>query len=54
MTLVPIEYENAMESKLLNLTPINKLPIEFEISKYGKVKIDNFIYNSKLYLKNEI
>ncbi len=42
MTLVPIEYENAMESKLLNLTPINKLPIEFEISKYGKVKIDNF------------
>lgn len=42
MTLVPIEYENDMKSKLLNLTPINKLPIEFEISKYGKVKIDNF------------
>lgn len=42
MTLVPIEYENNINNELLDLTPINKLPMEFEISKYGKIKVDKF------------
>lgn len=42
MTLVPIEYEDGVENKLLNFIPINKLPMKFEISKYGKIIIDNF------------
>lgn len=41
MTLVPFEFDESIENKMLESQSIENLPITFETSKYGKVIIED-------------
>ncbi|MGX4599477.1 DUF4179 domain-containing protein [Faecalimicrobium sp. JNUCC 81] len=41
MTLVPFEFDESIENKMLKSKSIENLPITFETSKYGKVIIED-------------
>ena len=43
--VIPYEYENQTENKLLDSKEINKLPMEFKISEHGYITIDSFEIN---------